>query len=223
MKKIFLIILLLISLPALAQKIQFADTLNGKIILREVSWRYPLPVRLLNFNNLLDTSNIAYLTKDNIFTGTNTTRTLLPNGTRLYNLGSDILYWKDLYVQNLYADTVKKSVVADSLLTTASYKQKSVVTIADSVINCNLSNTFQKTLGANQRFVIENIGDGQTINIAVTNTADNYTVLFVTPTGGLDIKWADATAPTLTLGVKTDIFSFVRIGAVIYGNAIQNF
>jgi len=65
--------------------------------------------------------------------------------------------------------------------TAISYKQKSVVTIADSVINCNLSNTFSKTLGANQRFVLSNIGDGQTINIAVTNTASNYTVTWVEP------------------------------------------
>jgi hypothetical protein len=113
-------------------------------------------------------------------------------------------------------------VIIDSTITANTYKQTGTVTIADSVINCNLSNTFQKTLGANQRFVLENIGDGQTINIAVTNTADNYTVLFVDPSG-LTIKWADSLHPTQTVGAKTDVLTFVRIGTVIYGNSIQNF
>jgi len=111
---------------------------------------------------------------------------------------------------------------AFSIISSSAYKQVSVVAIADSTIDCNLSNTFSKTLGANQRFVLSNVGDGQTINIAVTNTASNYTVTWVDP-DGLTIKWADATAPVLTLGAKTDVFTFVRIGAVIYGNAIQNF
>jgi len=112
---------------------------------------------------------------------------------------------------------------AFSIISSTAYKQVSVVAIADSVINCDLSNTFSKTLGANQRFVLSNVGDGQTVNIAVTNTASNYTVLFVTPTGGLDIKWADGTTPVQTVGAKTDVWTFVRIGTVIYGNVIQNF
>lgn len=155
-------------------------------------------------------------------TGTSIVRNILPQTTRLYSLGGGSNYWLNQYTQNLYVDTVKKSVVADSMLTTASYKQKTVVAIADSVINCNFSNTFSKTLSANQRFVIENIGDGQTVNIAVTNTAGNYTVTWIDP-AGLTIKWSGGTAPVATIGEKTDIWTFVRIGTTIYGNVSQNY
>ena len=137
-----------------------------------------------------------------------------------YN-GAFVPVWLDT-VLNEASRTWLKPQIYDSTITTASYKQKSVVTIADSVINCNLSNTFQKTLSATQRFVISNIGDGQTLNIAVTNTASNYTVTWVDP-DGLTIKWADSIVPVQTIGDKTDVWTFVRIGTVIYGNVIQNF
>jgi len=151
-----------------------------------------------------------------IYYGIDTTKignNLVPWYTNNYRLGNATHKWLEFHSARADVDTM----IADV------YKQTSVIAIADSVINCNLSNTFSKTLGANQRFVLSNIGDGQTINIAVTNTTDNYTVLFVTPTGGLDIKWADGLTPTLTLGAKTDVFTFVRIGTVVYGNVIQNF
>ena len=107
-------------------------------------------------------------------------------------------------------------------VTTASYKQTSVVVIADSTIDCNLSNTFSKTLGATQRFVFTNFGDGQTVNIAVTNTAGNYTVTWIDPSG-LTIKWSASSVPTQTIGAKTDVWTFIRIGTTIYGNVSQNF
>lgn len=304
MKKILLILILLfISVNVFAQKIQFADTSGGKTVLREVSWRYPLPVKILNFSNLLDTNNIAYLNKDNVFTGTNVfskvfidslilrvylldtgtsiVRNILPQTTSTYNFGSNDNRWRtgffdtlyfgssrifkgngklnltdNLYLSanksidfgsgnlnisdaltynllirqydgatldtTLYISGMDSSVTTYGNLISVSYKQKSVVTIADSVINCNLSNTFQKTLSATQRFVISNIGDGQTLNIAVTNTASNYKVTWVDP-DGLTIKWADSIVPVQTIGAKTDVWTFVRIGTVIYGNVIQNF
>lgn len=148
---------------------------------------------------------------------------ILPTTNKTVDLGTSSLYWRNGYIGNIYSDTIKKSMTADSILTVATYKQKSVVAIADSVVNCNLSNTFSKTLSANQRFVISNIGDGQTINIAVTNTASNYTVLWVTPTDGLDVKWADGIQPTQTTGAKSDIWTFIRIGNTIFGNVTQNF
>jgi hypothetical protein len=96
-----------------------------------------------------------------------------------YN-GAFVPVWLDT-VLNEASRTWLRPQIYDSTMTSASYKQKSVVTIADSVINCNLSNTFQKTLDATQRFVISNIGDGQTLNIAVTNTAVIIQLLGLTP------------------------------------------
>lgn len=153
---------------------------------------------------------------------------IIPNSTRLRNNGGSSNYWLNTYTQNAYIDTVKtdltlaRNVMTDSTITAKSYKQKSVVTIADSTINCNLSNAFQKTLGATQRFVFTNFGDGQTVNVAVTNTASNYTVTWVNP-DGLTIKWTGNITPVQTIGAKTDIWTFIRFGTIIYGNVVQDF
>jgi len=83
MKKIILIIvLLLISVNLFAQKIQFADTSGGKVVLREVSYKWPLPIRLtgINFNPLtFDTTKIGYLNKNNNWTGINIFDTVVIN------------------------------------------------------------------------------------------------------------------------------------------------
>lgn len=137
MKKFLLLILLLISLPVFAQKIQFADTTNGKIVLREVSWRYPLPVRMLNFSNLLDTNRLPYLDKDNVFTGinifpkiyvdsfivriyaldtgTNITRTILPQTTSIYDLGSSSLFWSNIFTKSIALGIDSTGLIEDSV------------------------------------------------------------------------------------------------------------
>lgn len=61
MKKLLLIIFLLVSINCIGQyKFQFTDTLNGKVVLRDVTYKYPLPVfykvsadttKIINFNN----------------------------------------------------------------------------------------------------------------------------------------------------------------------------
>jgi len=199
-----------------------ADFSGGKLIIESNGFFVPR-----SLDSILSYTPITKLYVDTLIlrkyvldTGTSVVRTILPQTTQLYNLGGSSAYWLNTYTQNLYLDTVKKSIIADSLLTTASYKQKSVVTIADSVINCNLSNTFSKTLGANQRFVLSNIGDGQTINIAVTNTASNYTVTWVDPSG-LTYKWKDNLVPTQTIGANTDMYRFIRLGTSIYAEQIK--
>ena len=44
-------------------------------------------------------------------TGTSVVRSIIPQTTRLYNLGGSLNYWLNLYSQNLYADTVKSDIV----------------------------------------------------------------------------------------------------------------
>lgn len=91
------------------------------------------------------------------------------------------------------------------------------VAIAASDINWNLGSTFTKTLAANTTFTFSNAVDGRTIVVAVTNTASNFTVAW---TG---VIWSGGTVPTQTGGAKTDVYTFVKVGAAIYGSAVQNF
>jgi hypothetical protein len=79
------------------------------------------------------------------------------------------------------------------------------------------SGTHSKTLSANTTFTFSNVVDGKTIIVAVTNTASNYTVTWPT------VSWPGGTAPTQTVGAKTDIYTFVRIGSTTFGTVVQNF
>jgi len=55
MKLILLILSFLITCTGYSQyKIQFADTVNGKVVIREVSYKYPLPVKAV----LADTAKV---------------------------------------------------------------------------------------------------------------------------------------------------------------------
>jgi hypothetical protein len=84
-------------------------------------------------------------------------------------------------------------------------------------IDWSLSGTHSKTLGANSTFTFSNMVDGETIVVALTNTASNYTVTWPT------VQWSGGVAPVQTVGAKTDIYSFKRIGSTTYGSVIQNF
>lgn len=85
-------------------------------------------------------------------------------------------------------------------------------------IDWSSSQTFSKTLSANSTFTFSNTKDGQTIRVAVSNTASNFTLAWPAT-----IFWPANTAPTLTTGDKTDLCTFTRIGIIVYGSCLQDF
>lgn len=91
------------------------------------------------------------------------------------------------------------------------------VLIAASDVNWALSNTFYKTLAANSTFTFSNDQEGKTIVVAITNTAGNFTLGWPAA-----VQWANGSQPVLTIGVKTDVFTFVKINSVIYGSVVAN-
>ncbi len=91
-------------------------------------------------------------------------------------------------------------------------------TIPANDIDWSLGVNHVQTLSTNRAFTFSNDSDGKSITVAITNTASNYTVDWP---GG--ILWSGGTEPTQTVGAKTDIYTFKRIGSVIYGSVIQNF
>lgn len=91
------------------------------------------------------------------------------------------------------------------------------VSIAASNIDWSLSNCFFKTLGANTTFTFSNDSDAQTIIVAITNTAGNFTAAWPAA-----VQWTNGSEPVLTIGVKTCVFTFVKINGVIYGSVVQN-
>ena len=87
-----------------------------------------------------------------------------------------------------------------------------VVPIAASSIDWAAGSSFSKTLSANTTFTFANTTSGQSITVAVTNTASNYTVTWPT------VKWPGDLVPTQSTGVQTDVYTFKNIGGVIYGS-----
>lgn len=95
------------------------------------------------------------------------------------------------------------------------------VTISASNIDWSLGFTFTKSISSNATFTMSNLVDGKPINVIVTNTG-SYTVSWTNPASHT-IKWSNDTAPTQTTGNKTDAYSFLKVGNIILGSAIQNF
>ena len=92
--------------------------------------------------------------------------------------------------------------------------------IAAAAIDWATGASFSKTLSASTTFTFANSLPGQEIRVAITNTVANYTVAWpASPT----LKWSGGSAPTQTIGAKTDVYTFVNIGGVIYGSVVQNF
>ena len=87
-------------------------------------------------------------------------------------------------------------------------------------INAALGSNFSLTLNANLTTVtLSNFADGQVLNVALTNTGSNYVV-----TWGNSIKWVGGTLNAVqTVGAKTDVWTLIKFGSTIYGNAVQNF
>jgi hypothetical protein len=76
---------------------------------------------------------------------------------------------------------------------------------------------YTKTLGANSTFTFSNRTAGQTIVVRLTNTASNYTVTWPT------VKWTGGVAPTMTVGAKSDVYTFIYDGTDVFGSYVQNF
>lgn len=79
-----------------------------------------------------------------------------------------------------------------------------------------LGGGYTKTLGANTTFTFSNATSGQTIVVRLTNTASNYTVTWPT------VKWSGGSAPTMTVGAKSDVYTFYYDGTDYFGSAVQN-
>lgn len=96
-------------------------------------------------------------------------------------------------------------------------------TAGGTTIDCSLARTFSRTLAANTTYTLTNISDGEAVTVAIKQAAAGgpYTTTF-TVAGG--ITWRGGSAPTQTTTAnKTDLFTFIHIGSLVYGAASQNY
>jgi hypothetical protein len=176
-----------------------------------------------------------FVVKDTVTTGTNADLVIAPNGTGKLDLRAAALK-----AGTATAGTAPEKFTAGTNLTTPEagaeefdgswryyttttptrfrYSRESAATaIGSTTIDWSAASTFTKTLGANTTFTFSNATDGQAIVVALTNTASNYTVTWPT------VSWTGGVAPTQTVGAKTDVYTFIKIGSIYYGSAVQNF
>ncbi len=92
----------------------------------------------------------------------------------------------------------------------------SVSAVAASAIDWALANSHTKTLSANTTFTFSNAIAGQNIVVRLTNTASNYTVTWPT------VRWSGGVAPVMTVGAKSDVYTFFYDGSNYYGSAVQD-
>lgn len=97
------------------------------------------------------------------------------------------------------------------------FKVQPTVTISALDINWSVAMTFKKTLAANSTFTFSNVTDGRTIVVAITNTTGNFVVTWPS------VHWTGNVAPTQTVGAKTDVYTFCKIGSDIFGSVVPNF
>lgn len=93
-----------------------------------------------------------------------------------------------------------------------------IATQAISALNVDWSagNLYTKTLGSNSTLTFSNAISGQVIIIRLTNTASNYTVTWPT------IRWAGGSAPTMSPGAVSDVYTILNDGSNFYGSFVQN-
>lgn len=93
------------------------------------------------------------------------------------------------------------------------------VTNIDWSVAKNIDYLYTLTLSANTTLTWNNITAGQTIVIAITNTASNWTV-----TWPVTAHWPGGTAPTETIGAKTDVITCKAYSSTdAYCNSVQSF
>ncbi len=83
-------------------------------------------------------------------------------------------------------------------------------------INWATGNVFTLTLNANLTVTFSNATAGQTIIVRLTNTASNYTVTWPT------VRWPAGTAPTMSAGAVSDVYTVLYDGSNYYGSYVQD-
>ncbi len=88
-------------------------------------------------------------------------------------------------------------------------------------LDWSLGLTYTMTTTGNTTITFLNGVDGQSVLLAVVMSG-SHTLTWVLPSATY-LKWKEGAAPTPSASGKTDIYSFVLIGATYYGAVVKNF
>lgn len=89
----------------------------------------------------------------------------------------------------------------------------------NATLDCAQKSLFRKT-GGTCTITFSNMVENQQINLSMESTGSAYTLTFA----GETFKWPESTQPTPTpTADKVDIYSFIKIAGIVYGNALLEF
>lgn len=117
-----------------------------------------------------------------------------------------------------YLDTTENNLWMSTGLTNTNWvelvepTENALVSAASVNIDWSVASLASLTLTQNTTFTFSNGVNAQTQVVRLTNTAGNFTV-----TWPGTVKWPGASAPIMTVGAHTDIYTFVQSAGVVYG------
>lgn len=124
------------------------------------------------------------------------------------------------------ASTITATTIFAGGLTANTYAVFPIVTTGNTTqaINLSLSDQFMFTLTGNTIFTFSNNGNGKSWMVAVNTNpvTSGYTATFTATTA--TVKWAYGIVPVMTSTIgKTDMYSFIQMNGVIYGDYSQSY
>jgi hypothetical protein len=122
----------------------------------------------------------------------------------------------------LTADVPGRAKMADDYVNAAKIQYGSTVlgTTGSVTIDWSAAITMRSVLTGNITFDFSNAKEGQDILLSVTQSVGGANTVSWTPS----IKWKSGATPVLTTTAnKTDVFGFLKVGGIYYGNVTQNY
>jgi len=143
---------------------------------------------------------------------------------------SSISDWSTAWQTSFNAATVWGAVSATLMRTAYGYAKiispeqdfLALSTVANRTLNCNSQHVFARagyTTGTPMTMTFTHFDEGQTVNVVISSSGGAYTLAW---TG---VRWNILGVPTptnATLNTRYDMYTFIKIGGIIYGAAILN-
>ena len=112
---------------------------------------------------------------------------------------------------------VSLDVLTDSLDANARLAIRPTQGLVATDIDWSSAEVFADTLNSATNYAFTNMIDGKTIVVAITNPS-SYTV-----TWPAAVKWPYSRTPVQSGANRTDIWTFIKVNAIVYGTVVQNF
>ncbi|MBL0174118.1 MAG: hypothetical protein IPP94_02450 [Ignavibacteria bacterium] len=112
---------------------------------------------------------------------------------------------------------VSLDVLTDSLDANSRLAIRSTQGLVSADIDWSSAEVFADTLNSATNYTFTNMIDGKTIVVAITNPS-SYTV-----TWPAAVKWPYSRTPVQSGANRTDIWTFIKVNAIVYGTVVQNF